>query len=50
MARSKGVIDAAVWEDGEFCSISRSAQGTYWFLISQRDLNHAGVIPLREVK
>jgi hypothetical protein len=48
MARKEARIYANIWEDSDFLALSRSAQGTYFFLLSQRDLTHAGIIPLRE--
>jgi hypothetical protein len=36
----------SAWVDGDFTSLSRRAQGTYFFLVSQPDLNRAGVLTM----
>ena len=47
MARSEARLSADAWDDEDFAEgLSRSAQGTYCFLLSQRDLHHTGVIGL----
>jgi len=47
MARSYGRIFASIWNDGEFRPMSVTAKLIYGFLISQADLEHSGIIPLR---
>lgn len=46
MARTHGRIYSRIWE-GDFRKLTRSAQGMYEFLLSQPDLNQAGLIGLR---
>lgn len=48
MARTEARIFVNVWKDQDFRALSRSAQGTYFFLTSQPDLHYTGVIPLRD--
>lgn len=38
----------SIWEDPDFLALSPTAQRMFMFLISQPDLAHDGVIPLRE--
>lgn len=47
LARREARIFCEIWEDDDFLGASPSAQRLYMFLISQKDLSHAGVIPLR---
>jgi len=47
MPRSEARIFSSAWQDQDFLALSRSAQGTYFFLLSQPDLSYCGVIPLR---
>ena len=47
MARSYGRIFTSLWNDGDFRPLSVSAKLMYGFLISQDDLEHSGIIPLR---
>lgn len=47
MARSEARLYAAIWDDEAFLAVSPLAQRLYMFLISQKDLTHTGVIPLR---
>lgn len=47
MARSFGRVLAAIWDDEDFCALSPTAQRMYLFLLSQGDLEHSGLIPLR---
>lgn len=47
MARSHGRVYAAIWSDEEFIALDADAQRLYLFLLSQADLNHAGLLPLR---
>lgn len=46
MARGHGRILSTIWEDNDFIALDRAQQGTYLFLISQPNLNHAGLLPL----
>ncbi|MFG3051815.1 hypothetical protein ACGFZP_12820 [Kitasatospora sp. NPDC048239] len=46
MARGHGRVLSSIWEDADFLSLDREQQGTYAFLISQPNLNHAGLLPL----
>lgn len=46
MAREYGKVLMSAWNDREFCALPRRAQGTYFFLTSQSDLNRAGVITM----
>lgn len=48
MARSHARLLASIWEDDDFITLPPGAQRMYMFLISQRDLQHCGVIALRE--
>lgn len=47
MARTHGRIMAAIWSDADFIAMRRSAQGMFMFLLSQPDLSHAGLLPMR---
>jgi hypothetical protein len=47
MARSFGRILASIWDDEDFRALTPTARLIYVFLVSQPDLDHAGVIPLR---
>ena len=47
MARSYGRIFATIWNDEDFRPLSVTAKLMYGFLISQTDLEHSGIIPLR---
>ncbi|MCX5209719.1 hypothetical protein OG689_10535 [Kitasatospora sp. NBC_00240] len=46
MARGHGRVLSSIWEDNDFLALDREQQGTYFFLISQPNLNHAGLLPL----
>lgn len=46
MARGHGRILTSVWEDGDFLALDERQQRMYLFLISQPNLNHAGLLPL----
>lgn len=48
MARSEARIYTEIWEDGDFLALDSDGQWLYMFLLSQPDLAHSGVIPLRE--
>jgi hypothetical protein len=47
MARSHGRIMSAIWTDSDFTSLESEPQRLYLFLLSQPDLSHAGLLPLR---
>lgn len=47
MARSYGRLFTSLWNDGDFRPLSVGAKLMYGFLISQDDLEHSGIIPLR---
>lgn len=47
MARSFGRLFATIWNDDDFRPLSVGAKVMYGFLISQTDLEHSGIIPLR---
>ncbi|MEZ0090038.1 hypothetical protein [Streptacidiphilus sp. EB129] len=46
MARGHGRILTSIWEDADFLMLSQEQQRLYLFLISQPNLNHAGLLPL----
>ncbi|MCY7288874.1 MAG: hypothetical protein LH624_11650 [Cryobacterium sp.] len=47
MARSHGRVMAAIWSDDDFTTMRSDAQRMFMFLLSQPDLSHAGLIPMR---
>ena len=47
MARSEARVSVDIWTDADFVALSCSAQRLYFFLLSQQDLAHDGVIALR---
>lgn len=46
MARGHGRILASSWEDDDFLNLLEGEQRMYHFLLSQPNLNHAGLLPL----
>jgi hypothetical protein len=46
MARGHGRILTSIWEDADFIALDQQAQRLYLFLISQPNLNHAGLLDL----
>ncbi|MFE0104534.1 hypothetical protein [Streptomyces sp. NPDC059009] len=46
MARGHGRILTSIWEDADFLTLEQEEQRLYLFLISQPNLNHAGLLPL----
>ncbi|MFI8942684.1 hypothetical protein [Streptomyces syringium] len=46
MARGHGRILASIWDDADFLSLGEREQRLYLFLISQPNLNHAGLLDL----
>jgi hypothetical protein len=47
VARAEARILVSIWSDQDFRALSPNAQWAYMFLLSQPDLAHTGVIPLR---
>lgn len=47
MSRSFGRILSSIWDDVDFIALPQGPQRLYLFLLSQPDLSHAGLIPLR---
>lgn len=50
MANAGGFLKESIWRDREFRALPRSAQATYAQLISQKELDRAGVQPLQILK
>lgn len=48
MARTEARISVEIWDDPQFLALSPAAQRMFMFLLSQRDLAHTGVLPLRD--
>jgi len=48
MARAYGRIASTIWTDPDFLDLNSEPQRLYLFLLSQPDLSHAGLLPLRE--
>lgn len=46
MARGHGRILASIWDDDDFIALDERQQRLYLFLISQPNLNHAGLLDL----
>lgn len=46
MARGHGRILTSIWEDADFLALEEREQRLYLFLISQPNLNHAGLLDL----
>lgn len=46
MARGHGRILASIWDDDDFLALNEREQRMYLFLISQPNLNHAGLLDL----
>jgi hypothetical protein len=46
MARSHARIATSIWEDDDWLDLTGDAQRFYMMLLSQPNLNHAGVIPI----
>lgn len=47
MARGEARIFVEIWKDESFLKLSASGQRMYFFLMSQPDLSHIGIIPYR---
>lgn len=50
MANSAGMLKESIWRDGHFRALTRTAQCTYAQLLSQKDLDRAGMQPLQITK
>jgi hypothetical protein len=50
MANAAGMLKESIWRDKDFRALPRSAQATYCELISQKDLDRAGLQPLQVAK
>jgi hypothetical protein len=48
MPREYAQVAVRIWDDAHFCALPPGPQRLYLFLLSQNDLNHAGVLGLRE--
>lgn len=48
MPRTEARVFADVWDDDDWCSLSRNERATYVQLLTLPDLAHCGVVPLRE--
>ncbi|WP_439947234.1 hypothetical protein [Streptomyces sp. BBFR109] len=46
MARAHGRVLSSIWEDEDFLALTQQQQRLYLFLISQPNLNHAGLLPV----
>lgn len=46
MARGHGRILTSIWDDSDFLALPADHQRMYLFLISQPNLNHAGLLPV----
>lgn len=46
MARNHGRVSTAIWDDEDFIALPPGPQRMYMFLLSQRNLTHAGLLPL----
>lgn len=46
MARGHGRILSSIWEDQDFIALTPGQQRLFLFLISQPNLNHAGLLPV----
>jgi len=47
MARSHGRTATSIWSDTDFLALEEGPQRLYLFLLSQPDLSHAGLLPMR---
>jgi hypothetical protein len=48
MPRSEARLFTSIWDDPDWRALSRGQRDTYVLLLTQPDLTHCGVIPLRE--
>jgi hypothetical protein len=47
VARDHARVDLSIWDDPDFIALTSEAQRLYLFLLSQRDLSYAGLVPMR---
>lgn len=47
MARTEGRLRTSIWSNADFLALDAEPQRLYMFLLSQPDLSHAGLVPLR---
>lgn len=47
MARNEARIFTSIWDDEDFVALAPGPQRLYLFLLSQKDMTYAGVLPLR---
>lgn len=50
MARSEARLFNEIWDDADFIALPELTQRAYFLLLSQRDLAHSGILPLRETR
>lgn len=50
MPNAAGMIYESIWRDGDWRKLSRSAQAMYMQLLSQKELDCAGLLPLQPTK
>lgn len=50
MANAAGMLKESIWRDKEFRALPRTAQATYAQLLSQKELDRAGIQPLQVSK
>lgn len=50
MANAAGLIKESIWRDKHWRSLSRGAQATYMQLVSQKDIDRAGIQPMQVSK
>lgn len=46
MARGHGRILSSIWDDPDFTGLTQAQQRMYLFLLSQPNVNHAGLLPI----
>lgn len=47
MPRTHGRVMSSIWDDPDFIELPAGPQRLYMFLLSQPDLSHAGLVPMR---
>lgn len=50
MANTGGFLDESIWRDRDFRALPRTAQATFAQLLSQKELDRAGLLPLQITK
>ena len=50
MANAAGMICESIWRDSDWRKLSRGAQALYMQLLSQKELDCAGILPLQPEK